>query len=505
MAVEAPLTFGQLSTWRSIETFAADRLMEVNVPALWDVTGLTESEVRLGLRRLTARHEALRTTFHARRDPSATAAGPASGSSEPFQRVHDELPFTLGRVELPHPDPLEAQQVLRELYARPFPVVGDPGRHGVLITVGGRPVWLAVSMSHMVVDVWAIRALESELRLAAREDAGAAAVVAPAPRALAALQHGDAWAARRRGAQKHWRRVLDTGPLHNLPAAGGSSDPRGGSGGAPYERRVQATLRSHGLAVLLAEGARTHKVSPQSLLTALTAAALAGLLGRDAVTLSLMCANRFDPAWLPVISTMNQLVPLPCPVDRDAPLAAFVKRTHLQALLAYRHGCYDVDAAAALAAAAPGPDGAAFTHDCWFNYVTAPEDDGGSGPGPRPDTRTGTEATPAATVPDATLDWSPPARNAGHPFYLRVNGDGSRWAELTLRVDPARVPQAAVPELLRTIAAGARRLLHAPDATVGALLDGAARDPLPADVFPLAPATAPPTTAPAPWSVQLPR
>lgn len=536
MAVEAPLTFGQLSTWRSIETFAADRLMEVNVPALWDVTGLTETEVRRGLRRLTARHEALRTTFHTRRaaattagnasttagsvptaaaSASTTAASPAAGPPAPFQRVHDELPFTLGRVELPHPDPLEAQRVLRELYARPFPVVGDPGRHGVLITVAGRPVWLAVSMSHMVVDVWAIRALEAELRLAARQDAGAAAGPAPAPRALAALQHGDAWAARRRGAEKHWRRVLDGGPLRNLPVPAGSSDPRGASGGLPYERRVQATLRSHGLAVLLAGAARTHKVSPQSLLTALTAAALAGLLGRDAVTLSLMCANRFDPAWLPVISTMNQLVPLPCPVDRDAPLAAFVKRTHLQALLAYRHGCYDVDAAAVLAAAAPGPDGTPFTHDCWFNYVTAPEDDGGSGSGPESDAQTGTgtgtepgtepAAAPPAAVPDATLDWSPPPRNAGHPFYLRVNGDGARWAELTLRVDPARVPQDAVPELLRTVAAGARRLLHAPDATVGALLDGAARDPLPADVFPPAPASAPPAPAPAPWSVQLPR
>jgi hypothetical protein len=466
MPADAPLTYGQLSTWRSIETFTEDRLMEVNVPALWDVTGLTETDVVRGLRRLTARHEALRTTFH-------------SDGGRPVQRVHDDVPLRLEHAELPRADAASALGVLRELYARPFPVVGDPGWRAVLLSRAGRPVRLAVSMSHLAVDVWAVRALETQLRQAAAgED-----FPAPAPRALARLQHGDPWATRRRGAEKYWRRVLTEGPLRNL------RPPRTGHGA----RRVQVTLRSHGLAALLARGAPEFKVSQQSLLTALTAAALAGRLGRDRVTLSVMCANRFDPVWKPLISTMNQLVPLGCAVAPDVPLVAFVRRAHLNALLAYRHGCYDVDAAARLAAEHPGPDGTGFSHDCWFNYVTSPDTPGG---GPGPD---------SGTVPDAALEWSPPPRNAGHPFYLRVNGDGVRWLEMTLRTDPELIPPEAATAILRTVAAGARRLLHDPESTVGELTGAAARDPLGADLFPSEPPPCPPAAEADRELVQLPR
>lgn len=489
MSADAPLTFGQLSTWRSIETFAPDRLMEVNVPALWDVTGLTEAEVHRGLRLLTARHEALRTTFH---------TGP---EGRPVQRVHPDVPLRVERVELPDPDPAAARRVLRELYARPFPVTGDPGWHAVLLCCGGRPLRLAVSMSHLVVDVWSIRVLEAQLRAAA----AGADLPAPAPRELALLQHGDAWASRRRGAYRYWRRVLGDGPLHNLP------EPRTG----PGARRVQATLRSPGLAALLARGAREFRVSQQSLLTALTAAALGARIGRDRVTLSVMCANRFDPLWKPLISTMNQLVPLPCDVGPDRSLLDLVRRTHLNALLAYRHGCHDVDAAAGLVAEHPGPDGTRFRHDCWFNYVAAPDGPAADGaPEPAGAAATAGDAVPAdgaagtaaGPVPDAALEWSAPPRNAGHPFYLRVNGDGTRQVELTLRTDPELLAPGAVPALLRTVAAGARRLLAEPESTLGHLADTAGRDVLAADVFPPEPPPAPGPAAEADRElVQLPR
>ncbi|WP_227870499.1 condensation domain-containing protein, partial [Streptomyces otsuchiensis] len=472
MSADAPLTHGQLSTWRSIETFSEDRLMEVNIPALWDVTGLTEAEVVRGLRLLTSRQEALRTTFHT--DPAG----------RPVQRVHDDVPLRLERVELPGPRADAALGVLRDLYARPFPVTGDPGWRVVLISCAGRPVRLAVSMSHLVVDVWAVRALEGQLRQALAGEE----FPAPAPRELAALQHGEAWASRRRGAEKYWRRILTDGPAHNLPL------PRSG----PGTRRVQATLRSPGLAALLARAEREVKVSQQSLLTALTAAAVAAFLDRDRVVLSVMCANRFDPVFKPLISTLNQLVPLPCSVDRDTGLTAFARRVHLNALLSYRHGCYDVDTAARLTAELAAPDGTAFRHDCWFNYVTTPPP---AGPAPR--------AANATGVPDAELEWSLPPRNAGHPFYLRVNGDGATRLEMTLRTDPDLVPPEAIPGLLRAVTAGARRIVHAPETTVGALADSVGHDPLGADLFPAAlpPGPPPPPTGAgaARELVQLPR
>lgn len=455
MPADSPLTFGQLSTWRSIETFAADRLMEVNVPALWDVAGLAAPAIYRALHELARRHEALRTTFHTDAD------------GRPFQRVHTEVPFRIDRLALPSAGPEDAARVLRELYAQPFPVTGDPGWHGVLVSSGGSPRYLAVSMSHLVVDVWAIRELEAQLRESAADPAAAdRRGPGPAPRELAALQHGEAWAGHRRGAEKYWKKILDSGPLANFP----SPEPRS------RERRVQATLRSHRLAALVAEAAAVNGVSPQSVLTALTGAALAGVLDRRRIMLSLMCANRFDPVWQPVISTMNQLVPLVCATDPDAPLTAFLKRTHLHSLLAYRHGSYDVDTATRLAAEAPGPDGSLFVHDCWFNYVTEPAATGG-------EPATGLPAA-AGETPDASLTWAPPARNAGHPFYVRVNGDGAHWVELTVRADPDLLPEEDVTAVLRTVVLGALRAATAPERTLGALLDDARTAPLGADLFP---------------------
>jgi hypothetical protein len=471
MSVDAPLTFGQLSTWRSIETFAADRLMEVNVPALWDVGGLDAPAIERALHALTRRHESLRTTFH------------IDAEGRPFQRVHPEVPVRLDRLDLPSVAAEEGAQVLRELYARPFPVVGDPGWHGTLVCSAGSPRYLAVSMSHMVVDVWAIRELEAQLRESAtgREAAGHRGP-GPAPRELAALQHGDAWSGHRRGAEKYWRKLLAGGPLSNLPSPSSSTPsmstpPGAGPAFRADERRVQATLRSHRLAGLVAEAAAVHRVSPQSVLTALTGAALSGVLSRSRIMLSLMCANRFDPLWQTVISTMNQLVPLVCAVDPDAGLSHFLKRTHLNSLLAYRHGSYDVDAAARLAADTPGPDGSLFVHDCWFNYVTEPA----SGDDVPSDTVIGGQ-------PDASLTWTPPARNAGHPFYLRVNGDGVNWTELTVRTDPDVLNEQDITRVLRTIVLGALRAATAPDSTVGALLDDAPEQTLGADLFPREPA-----------------
>jgi hypothetical protein len=456
MPIDAPLTFGQLSTWRSIETFAPDRLMEVNVPAVWDLDGLDRTEVERGLRRLVERHEALRTTFH--RD----------GDGRPFQRVHDRLPLRVESLELPERDGAAGSdhdlraRVLRELHARPFAVTGDAGWHGVLVSAGGRPRFLAVSFSHMVVDVWAIRELEAQFRVLAGDPQGlseTATTPGPAPRELAALQHGETWASRRRGAQKHWARVLATGPVRNFPAA---EEP-----GSP-QRRIQVTLSSHRLAVLTGEAAALHGLSPQSVLTTMTAAALGAVLGRDRVLVSVMCANRFDPQWLAMVSTMNQLVPLVCAVDPGAPLASLLKRTHLNALLAYRHGSYDVDAAAAAAATSPGPDGSVFDHDTWFNYVADPER-------PVPPGITG--------VPPAVLSWTPPPRNAGHPFYVRVNGDGRTSMEVTVRADPDRLPAQALVTLLRVMALGVERAVTAPQSTPADLF-AAAEDALPPELFP---------------------
>lgn len=439
MSIDAPLTFGQLSTWRSIETFAADRLMEVNVPATWDLRGLSTSAALTALDRLVQRHESLRTTFEV-----------VDGT--PLQRIHAELPPRIEQVQRSCFDAEDGLRITRELHSRAFPIVGDPGWHGVLASSGNQSLYLALSLSHLVVDLWAVQELEAQFHELAREPS-AGPGTAPAPRALAALQLGDAWSTRRRGAEKYWRKVLNSGPVRNLPAAAPESG----------QRRIQATLRSHRLAVLASAAARQHGVSRQSLLMAVTAAALAQLVEGNRVMLSVMSANRFDEDWQPLISTMNQLIPLVCDVDPASSLARHLKLAHIGALLAYRHGSYDVDRAAELAAEAAGD----FEHDCWFNYVDEP---------PR--------QLPACDGPEpaAELAWTPPPRQAGHPFYARINGDGESWIAVTLRVNPDLISAEAVVEALRVIATAVLCAVTEPDSTVGSLLSG--RPALPSELFP---------------------
>jgi hypothetical protein len=187
--------------------------------------------------------------------------------------------------------------------------------------------------------------------------------------------------------------------------------------------------------------------------------------------LSLMCSNRFDPAWQPIVSSMNQLIPLPIEVPPEATLGAFLKRTNIKALLAYRHGCHDVDEAAGLIAQRRGPDGQTLEHDCWFNYVSEPEDTGAPAPDP-------------VTGRPATLDWEPPPRNAGHPFYVRVNGDARTWLAVSLRTDPDLIGPAGLVGVLRTIVLGAQRLGTEPESTLGALRADRDSAPLAPGLFP---------------------
>jgi hypothetical protein len=446
MPIDAPLTFGQLSTWRSIETFAAGRLAEVNVSDCCELRGLRTSAVLEALRCLTEEHEALRTTFHV-------------VDGRPVQRVHAELAPRVEVLDRAEHGPLDPAAVTARLAAGAFPVTGDPGWRAVLATDGDRALFLSLTMSHMVVDVTAIRILQDRLLELAAHPGGPRAAAprpGPAPRELALLQHGETWRSRREGSEKYWRRVLAGGPPRNLPAP----PPRTG------ERRIHARLGSHRLAEVATLAAKAHGVSPQSVYTAMTAAALAPVVGRDRVRLSLMCGNRFDPAWQQVISTMNQLVPVSCDVRPDTTLVQLLKRTHLAALLSYRHGAYDVDRATDLALASPpDADGRGFDHDCWFNYVDGTPGPGGDGTQP------------------AQFTWVEPARHAGHPFYARVNADGTRWAALALRVDPDLIPPAAAVAALRTIVRGIHHAVTEPQTTLGRLADDAA-EPLPEELFP---------------------
>ena len=62
MTASAPLSFGQLYSWREIESYPREWLREANLPATWDLRGLSMSQVDAALRRLVDWHEPLRTS-----------------------------------------------------------------------------------------------------------------------------------------------------------------------------------------------------------------------------------------------------------------------------------------------------------------------------------------------------------------------------------------------------------------------------------------------------------
>ena len=62
MYVDAPLSNGQLYSWREVETYPPSWLHEANLGTAWSLRGLTLDRVTAALQELVDRNEPLRTT-----------------------------------------------------------------------------------------------------------------------------------------------------------------------------------------------------------------------------------------------------------------------------------------------------------------------------------------------------------------------------------------------------------------------------------------------------------
>lgn len=445
MSVDAPLTYGQLFSWREIERYPEDWSQEANLPALWDLRGLSTATVTRALRQLVDRHEALRTTYHLR-------------DGRPVQRVHATVEPPVEVVDRVVSDAAEAEATKGDLLRLPFSMTDDLNWRGLLVCSDGAPAYLALSFSHLIVDVWSIQHLGAQFRaLVADEDA--TAMMGPTARELAERQRGQEWAGRLESAERYWREVLAGGLMDRLPTLP-----------ARVKRnRIEATLRSRRLGGLVAQAARQHGVTPPALVMALVAAGVARQLDTGAVTMSMMASNRFAPEHQRVVGTMNQLVPAVIPVDRAATLAEHVRRAHWASARAYRHASYDVDRIAAVAAEyPPGP-----AHDCWvnhlfrcwFNYIQLDRN----------------PSDPADESP-AELVWTPLAQQYGQAFRVRVEVQRGRTTLLMLS-DPEVIPADGMTDILRTVALGAELAATDPGSGLKELWSGRSEDLAPS-LFP---------------------
>ncbi|WP_187281019.1 condensation domain-containing protein [Nonomuraea sp. C10] len=445
MSVEAPLSHGQLFSWREIERYPPGWGHEANLPSTWDLRGLSPALVDRALERLVRRHETLRTTYHLR-------------DGLPVQRVHEEVRLPVERVDRQVADPTEHERVKLERLAIPFPMTGDLNWRALMVTYRGAPMYLSLTFSHLIVDVWSIHHLQDQFK-ALVAGSGAAVETGFTPRELARRQREESWRPRQAASERYWRDVLAGGLTDRLPTLPARTE----------KERLELTLTSRRLGGLAAQAGRTHGVTPPAVIMAFVAAGLARHLDTDRVTMSLMSSNRFAQEDQHNIGTMNQLIPFVTAVDRGATLAEHIKRLHWAGAKAYRHSCYDFDQVTAMAARAGEDPG----HDCWvnhlfrawFNYVQVDR---------RP-------ADSADQTP-ATLRWTPLAQSYGQAFRVRVEVDDGETRVLML-ADPDVLPPEAMVDIMRTLALGLQLAVTDPGRVLKDLWSGHGWD-LPEALFP---------------------
>lgn len=443
MFVEAPLSFGQLYSWREIDAYPADGRHEANLPATWDLRGCTLEQVQLALRELVQRHEPLRTSYHLH-------------DGVPVQRVHADPPSPVELVDRVITDAGEPDRNTAELIGIGFPMTGELCWRGVQVSSDGAPMYLSLSFSHLILDVWSVLELRTQFTdLLASAEAKPQHPVEPSPRALAGQQRQESASSRQAAAQRYWRRLLAAQPADQLPAL--ASGVR--------QDRIQATLHSHQLGVLAAKVARTHGVTPPSVLLAIIAAAVSEQLGAATITMSLMSSNRFTAEHRHLVTTMNQLIPVLVQVEPGSSLAEHVTRVHWSAASAYRYSNYDLDQVLAIAAESGASDGFNGLFRCWFNYLQLDAE----------------PLDPARRTP-AELVWEPLARQFGQPVDVRVTVRGGRTS-VALRADPQLMPAEALAGVLRAVCQGVALAASHPASSVTDLCNSRGED-LPAALFP---------------------
>ena len=448
--VEAPLSFGQLYSWREVDSYPVAWKSEANLPATWDLRGFSADRIEAALRQLFDSHEPLRTSFELR-------------AGVPVQLVHDDLQPPIERVKRLITSPRDADRTTAELLAIPFPMTGELCWRGRLVSWLGKPMFLALSFSHLILDVWSVQELHTQFRrlLADPDDLEVACRIGPSPRQLAGEQRAEAGVRRQQSAERYWQRVLAerAARLPVLPAG--------------VERnRIQATLHSAQLSAQTARAARALGVTAPAVLAALVAAGLSRQLAENRVVMSLMSSNRFAPEHRHVVGTMNQLIPVVVSVDAE--------RNRWPSTSPSCTGPAPRPIATPATTSTGWPRWPARTHrrapsrvellvqrsvPCWFNYLQLDNQ----------------PANPADRSP-AELVWTPLARQYGQPFDVRVTARNGRTS-VALRVDPEVIPAAGLLDILRLVAVGVRQAALDPQASLAALwqADGrAAGDPVPA-------------------------
>ncbi|WP_405734837.1 condensation domain-containing protein [Streptomyces sp. NBC_01537] len=408
-----PLTYGQLSVWRVIANWPRDRWPETYLSSTLTVP--VDSSVRQTVEAfavLCRRHESLRTHF------ADTPEGPVQRVAAAGAPVHVAVVERSGATEA------EAMALGRDQGRDPIDRETDFGRRFTVVTDGGRPVHAVLLVDHIVADGVGLRRLRSELNalLGSADLEGSRWLrETPAkPRELALHQRSESGQSRREAALAYWGRLLDTVPAGLFPVP----EEAGGTPG-----RIEAVLHSPKARQALITIARQRRVSPHTVLLALSSVVTAAATGSTRVVLTLQAGNRFIEPWRSIVSSMNQYAPLPLTVrPEQGTFTDYVGYVQGAALNAYRFASYDFDAVAELVRRERG---AALEFDHFYNFLPENLDD-------RPnDSADGTAGWIEPTVPN---------RQIGPRLDIKIRNGPDM--PIVIRTDPGLLPRPSLHQVL---------------------------------------------------------
>ncbi|WP_305783565.1 condensation domain-containing protein [Symbioplanes lichenis] len=411
-APPAPLTFGQLSVFRVMQTLPFDRWPETYLSRVLRLPrGRRDQEVVTALQMVASRHESVRTRF-------------VDDVRGPTQEVLTAASLDIVRIDEPGCSETHAKELTGQAAGRRFDWEAGSCWRAVLISDLGEPKFLGVVVDHIVADGPGLQRIVGEIRavlgVGNSSDVALLRSEPPQPRELAVTQRSAAWRARRDAAVRRVDDLLKELSPEVFP-----------SPAAPREGRIAAVLTSEQSRRALIRAAHRLGTSPHTVMLCLYTIAARALFERDDLALTLQSGNRVQPRWRGIVSSMNQYSALPVArVPLEAGITGVAAEVNRAALTAYSHGAYDLDVFRERVLQARGTEP---SFDNFFNFQGHDLE--------RHDTPEG-PSDPSRTVVRQVSS----ARQTGPRLDLKVGGREALTVKL--RVDPALLGQERLGRLL---------------------------------------------------------
>ncbi|PJN27790.1 non-ribosomal peptide synthetase [Kitasatospora sp. CB02891] len=271
---------------------------------------LGREQVRAALRRLTVRHESLRTVFVRERQTALRVVLPASHAP---RLLHQTLPAGADAVREVHESYGRRGAELLRPFEQP-PVV-------FVLTTSGERTFVTLLAHHALIDGWSIGVLWREFA-ALCEGAGAPADEAPSPDWIGSrLADRQASGALDTALTRVAQRLDGAPPVAALPTDLERGDEADGRG-----ERLVFPLPS-ALAERVDRLADTCRTTVTAVLLAAWALAVNRRLGTRDVVLGVAAAGRFEAGMEEVVGLCTRIIPVRCTTDDGIAAAEFVRAT----------------------------------------------------------------------------------------------------------------------------------------------------------------------------------